>query len=79
MFKLSNCCRKVLAAAALTLSLSLPVMADDYPTRPITVKIAFPAGGPADVSIRTASAMLQRRFGQPLITENREPLARSAR
>ena len=70
MFKLSNCCRKVLAAAALTLSLSLPVMADDYPTRPITVKIAFPAGGPADVSIRTASAMLQRRFGQPLITEN---------
>lgn len=69
MFKLSNCCRKVLAAAALTLSLSLPVM-DDYPTRPITVKIASPAGGPADVSIRTASAMLQRRFGQPLITEN---------
>jgi tripartite-type tricarboxylate transporter receptor subunit TctC len=50
--------------------LNLHAMANDYPTRLITVKVAFPAGGPADVSIRTASAMLQRRFGQPLIVEN---------
>ena len=70
MSMLSNCRLKVLAAAALTLSLSLRVMAEDYPTRPITVKVAFPAGGPADVSIRTANAMMQRRFGQPLIAEN---------
>lgn len=45
-------------------------MAQDYPARPITVKVAFPAGGPADVSIRAANVVLQRSLGQPLVSEN---------
>jgi tripartite-type tricarboxylate transporter receptor subunit TctC len=70
MSMLSNCRLKLMVVGVLTLILGPPVTADDYPTRPITVKIAFPAGGPADVSIRTANAMIHRRFGQPLIAEN---------
>ena len=40
------------------------------PSRPITIKVAFPAGGPADASIRAANVILQRNLGQPLISEN---------
>jgi tripartite-type tricarboxylate transporter receptor subunit TctC len=45
-------------------------MAQGYPSRPITIKVAFPAGGPADASIRAANVVLQRNLGQPLVSEN---------
>lgn len=44
--------------------------AQEYPTKPITIKVAFPAGGPADASIRAANVVLQRSLGQPLVSEN---------
>jgi len=44
--------------------------ADPYPSKPILMKVAFPAGGPADVAIRAASVVLQRNLGQQLVSEN---------
>jgi tripartite-type tricarboxylate transporter receptor subunit TctC len=34
------------------------------------MKVAFPAGGPADVSIRAANVVLERQLGRPIVTEN---------
>jgi tripartite-type tricarboxylate transporter receptor subunit TctC len=45
-------------------------IAQVYPSKHITIKIAFPAGGPADVSIRAANLVLQRNLGKPVVSEN---------
>jgi tripartite-type tricarboxylate transporter receptor subunit TctC len=58
------------AAAALVLLPGFAAFAQVYPSKHVTIKIAFPAGGPADVGIRAANIVLQRDIGQPLISEN---------
>src|SRR3982075_4170584 len=66
-----------LAATLLaTASLATPVLvtqclAQDYPTRPITIIVPFGAGGPADVTARLIGNVLQEQFGQPFVVENR--------
>lgn len=45
-------------------------MAQDYPLKAVTVKVAFPAGGPADAGIRAANRILERELGKPVVTEN---------
>lgn len=56
--------------ALLMLWTTEPSNAEGYPTKPLTMKVAFPAGGPADVSIRAANVVLERHLGRPIITEN---------
>jgi len=53
-------------------TLALPVFAQSpaYPNKPILLKVAFPAGGPADASLRAAGVVLQRELAQPLIADN---------
>lgn len=60
------------ACAFVSASVALPALAQTqaFPTKQILVKVAFPAGGPADVSIRAANVLLQRNLGQPLIAES---------
>lgn len=61
-----------LASAAFTLAgaaLGAQAQAPVYPAKPIVIKTAFPAGGPADASFRAASEVLQRSLGQPLISD----------
>lgn len=45
-------------------------IAQDYPLKALTVKVAFPAGGPADAGIRAANRILERELGKPVVTEN---------
>jgi tripartite-type tricarboxylate transporter receptor subunit TctC len=58
--------------AALALGMSLTSgLAQDFPSRPVTIVIPFTAGGPADTAARTISEVLRHHLGQPLIAENR--------
>lgn len=59
-----------LLLAAFVLCAAPGALAQEYPTRPVTIKVAFPAGGPADAAIRAANVVLQRSLGQPLVSEN---------
>ena len=43
--------------------------AEDYPNRPITVIVPFPAGGPTDAIIRNLGERMRVSLGQPLIVE----------
>src|SRR3954468_7740268 len=43
--------------------------AQDYPNRPITVIVPFPAGGPTDAIIRNLGERMRASLGQPLIVE----------
>src|SRR5439155_24899252 len=44
-------------------------LAQDYPNRPITVIVPFPAGGPTDAIIRNLGERMRGSLGQPLIVE----------
>jgi tripartite-type tricarboxylate transporter receptor subunit TctC len=45
--------------------------AQDYPTRPIRALTATSAGGTSDVFMRVLGDQVQKRWGQPIVVENR--------
>jgi tripartite-type tricarboxylate transporter receptor subunit TctC len=45
--------------------------AQTYPSKPIRLIVAFPAGGGSDVMARTLTQRLSERLGQPFIVDNR--------
>ncbi|MBX3554251.1 MAG: tripartite tricarboxylate transporter substrate binding protein BugD [Pseudolabrys sp.] len=47
-----------------------PVMAQDYPVRPITIVVPFAAGGPIDTTTRIFADKIKDTLGQPIIVEN---------
>jgi tripartite-type tricarboxylate transporter receptor subunit TctC len=49
---------------------SLPATAQTYPTRPITMIVPYPAGGPSDVVARIMADGMSRVLGQNIIIEN---------
>lgn len=61
--------RGSLLAIGLLISAALPASADDYPNKPITVIVPFPAGGPTDAIIRNLGERMRMSLGQPLIVE----------
>lgn len=64
--------RVLLALAAALVATWLPAaQAQDYPSRPVRVIVPFGAGGPADITARQIGSILQERFGQPFVIENR--------
>ena len=42
-----------------------------YPTKPVTLLIAFPPGGPSDVLSRVVGKKLEQILGQPFVMDNR--------
>jgi tripartite-type tricarboxylate transporter receptor subunit TctC len=45
--------------------------ADDYPVRPVKIIVPFAAGGTADAIPRLVGDWLSRKWGQPVVIENR--------
>jgi tripartite-type tricarboxylate transporter receptor subunit TctC len=58
-------------AAAATASLASPfAWAQSFPTRPITIVVPFPAGGPTDTLGRVLADRMKSSLGQSVIIEN---------
>ncbi|SHK78543.1 Tripartite-type tricarboxylate transporter, receptor component TctC [Bradyrhizobium lablabi] len=49
---------------------AVPARAQDYPSRPITVIVPFPAGGASDVVARIVTNQMSKNLGQSIIIEN---------
>jgi len=61
---------RIIAAVAALLAAAAPAMAQDWPTRPVTMVVPFAAGGAFDVIARVFSPHLSHSLGQQVIVEN---------
>jgi tripartite-type tricarboxylate transporter receptor subunit TctC len=62
----------LLLLAILALQLPTPAaVAAEYPTRPVTLIVAFTPGGPSDVIARIIGKRLHEMLGQPFVIDNR--------
>ena len=52
------------------LALAAGAMAQNFPSKPVTLLVPYPAGGLSDVIARTVNNALARQLGQPVIVEN---------
>jgi len=76
----ANCVTTCVASRAAWLALVVAVWlgiattteapADVYPSRPITMVVPFPAGGPTDTLARILAEGMKANLGQPVIIEN---------
>jgi tripartite-type tricarboxylate transporter receptor subunit TctC len=71
--------RQRVVAAVLTLAALLTALpaaqAQDYPSRAVKIIVPFPAGGTADVMPRIFSDWLAKKWGEPVVIENRSGAA----
>ena len=67
--------------------MACPVVAQQYPNKPIRIIIPYPPGGGTDIVVRAISPRLTERLGQSVVIDNRggatgligtETVARSA-
>ena len=61
----------VLAVLLAAMAPIRPSCAEDYPSRAVKIIVPFGAGGPADIAARLLSNIMQEKFGQPFVVENR--------
>ena len=62
--------KRLLAAIAITLAGAGNAHAESFPSRPITIVVPYPAGGPTDTLARILTDRMSGSLGQPLIIEN---------
>lgn len=60
-----------IVSIALLAALSLPLCAQDYPSKPVHVYVPASAGGASDIAARLLSPKLAEALGQPFVVENR--------
>jgi tripartite-type tricarboxylate transporter receptor subunit TctC len=61
----------LVAGAAALPAISRIARAQTYPSRPVRIIVAFPAGGPQDITARIIAQWLSERLGQQFLVESR--------
>jgi tripartite-type tricarboxylate transporter receptor subunit TctC len=69
MPKLTKCLS--VAAIVLAAVTGAATAQQDFPTRPIQLMVAFPAGGSTDIAARIVASIAEKALGQPIVIVNR--------
>jgi len=59
-----------LGAALFLLAAIVPLHAQTYPVKPVTLNVPYPAGGPTDVLARTLANVMEKNLKQPVVVDN---------
>jgi tripartite-type tricarboxylate transporter receptor subunit TctC len=62
-----------LLRALVTAAVFVPMaaLAQDFPTKPITVVVPYPPGGNVDSAARIIAPQMEKKLGQPIVVDNR--------
>src|SRR5262245_43708055 len=60
----------ILAVGTVLLASTAAAPAQEYPSRPITMVVPFPAGGPLDAVARIMAERMRVALGQPVVIDN---------
>ena len=63
--------RRHLLAAAASAPFASPAQSGPWPSQPVKLLIAFPAGGPTDITMRVLAENAAKLIGQAVVVENR--------
>src|SRR4249919_585533 len=63
--------RIVLILAAILSVIASPASAQDYPNRPVTLIVPWPAGGTTDIGMRALASATEKHLKQKIVVENR--------
>lgn len=58
------------AAGAAALAMPGAAQSQDFPTKPITIVVAYPAGGGTDTTVRAMTDIMAEKLGQPILVQN---------
>jgi tripartite-type tricarboxylate transporter receptor subunit TctC len=61
----------IAASGAAAAAAAAPAFAQTFPSRPVTLIVPFPAGGPTDITMRALAEVTAPHLGQPIVVENR--------
>ena len=62
--------KRVLLAAAIV-AFATVAQAQQFPTRPVTLIVPWPAGGGTDIGMRALAAATEKHLGQSIVIENK--------
>ena len=63
---------KLVRALAATIILAPALaLAQDFPTKPITLIVPWPAGGSSDITLRAMADSASKKLGQPIVVDNK--------
>ena len=63
--------KRALTAVALLAAAGGIALADDFPSRPVQLMVAFPPGGSTDVGARVVAAIAEKILGKPIVVLNK--------
>ena len=66
-----NSLLKRLAGAAALALVAGAAPAQEFPSRPVELMVAFPAGGSTDIGARVVAALAEKQLGQPIVVVNK--------
>ena len=63
--------KKLILLAAAVVAFATAAQAQQFPTRPVTLIVPWPAGGSTDIGMRALAAATEKHLGQSIVIENK--------
>jgi len=63
--------KRIILLAAAVVAFAASAQAQQFPTRPVTLIVPWPAGGSTDIGMRALAAATEKHLGQSIVIENK--------